>query len=105
MIADEDCAKFRGILSDFNIQGLDIDRAAQTYWDLSLFGGLAKSDDRSDRQNLHISGDTSTKWLAKLPREVAEVYADRYADALKNLGYADNSDWVTDCKPMSELAA
>jgi hypothetical protein len=84
---------------------LDIDRAAQTYWDLSLFGGLAKSDDRSDRQNLHVSSDTSTKWLAKLPREVAEVYADRYADALKNLGYADNSDWVTDCKPMSKLAA
>ncbi|EET49368.1 sulfotransferase domain-containing protein [Thalassobium sp. R2A62] len=105
LIADTDCTLFRKTLTDFNIEGLDIDRAVQTYWDLSLFGGLAKADDRSDRQNLHVSSGSAAQWVSKLPREIAEPYAEKYSDALKTLGYADDASWVQQCKSAKDLAA
>lgn len=105
LIEDSDCAQFRAILTDFNIEGLDIDRACQTYWDLSLFGGLAKKDAREDRVALHVSSGKKAQWVTKLPREIAEPYAERYQPALEKLGYADNADWVKDCLPAKEIAA
>ena len=41
LIEDTDCAIFRGMLEEFNIDGIDIDKAVQSYWDLSLFPGVA----------------------------------------------------------------
>jgi len=105
LIEDADCAQFRAILTEFDIDGLDIDRACQTYWDLSLFGGLAKKDDMTERTALHVSSGKKAQWVTKLPREIAEPYAEKYADALKALGYAENSDWVGDCLPASKIAA
>lgn len=105
LIEDEDCSQFRGILERFAIEGLDIDRAVQTYWDHSLFGGLKKADDREERVALHVSSGKKAQWVSKLPREIAEAYADRYAGALKTLGYAENSDWVAECRPMKDIAA
>lgn len=105
LIEDTDCTLFRKTLTDFNIAGLDIDRAVQSYWDLSLFGGLAKKDDREDRVALHVNSGAKAQWVTKLPREIAEPYAERYADALKSLGYADNDDWVAQCLPAKDIAA
>jgi hypothetical protein len=105
LIEDADCSLFRSILGGFAIEGLDVDRAVQTYWDLSLFGGLKKPDTLDDRVALHVGSGKAAQWKSKLPREVAEVYAERYAKALKTLGYADNSDWVATCRPAREMAA
>lgn len=105
LIEDTDCAIFRGILEKFDIEGLDIDKAVQSYWDKSLFGGLAKKDDRTDRVALHVAPGKKVQWVTKLPREIAEPYADRYAEALKTLGYADNSDWVAQCLPAKDIEA
>jgi hypothetical protein len=103
LIEDKDCAMMRKILTDFAIEGLDIDRAIQPYWDFSLFGGLAKPDNRTERQNLHVSSGKSAQWTRKLPREIAEIYAERYQGALEKLGYAENDDWVNLCTPYREM--
>lgn len=104
LIEDRDCSQFRGILQGFAIEGLDIDRAVQTYWDHSLFGGLAKEDDRDDRQNLHVNSGAKAQWVEKLPREIAEPYAERFGDALKTLGYAEDDSWVDQCAPADAEA-
>lgn len=105
LIDDTDCALFRDVLTRFAIEGLDIDRAVQAYWDNSLFGGLKKADNRAERVAAHVTSGASAQWVTKLPREVAEVYADRYGAALIKLGYATDTDWVTQCKPARDLAA
>ena len=105
LIEDTDCALFRGIMTGFAIEGLDIDRAVQSYWDHSLFGGLAQKDARTDRVALHVSSGKKAQWVTKLPREIAEIYADRYQPALEQLGYAENADWVRDCLPAKDIAA
>ncbi|MDB4053923.1 hypothetical protein N9499_08380 [Octadecabacter sp.] len=103
LIEDTDCAIFRGILEKFDIEGLDIDKAVQSYWDKSLFGGLAKKDDRTDRVALHVASGKKAQWVTKLRCEIAEPYADRYPEALKTLDYADNSDWVAQCLPAKDI--
>jgi hypothetical protein len=105
LIEDEDCAQFLAMLTEFDIDGLDIVRACKTYWDLSLFGGLVKKDEHNVRLARHVSSGAKAQWVTKLPREIAEPYAERYTDALKTLGYADNSDWVRDCLPAKDIAA
>ncbi|MHC0054954.1 sulfotransferase domain-containing protein [Actibacterium sp. D379-3] len=105
LIADTDCALFRQTLTGFAIDGLDIDRVVDIYWQNSLFGGLAKAENREDIVARHVSSGAAAQWMRKLPREIAEVYAERYGDALKLLGYADDDSWVTRCKPAADLAA
>ncbi|MEL6958565.1 MAG: sulfotransferase domain-containing protein [Pseudomonadota bacterium] len=105
LIEDEDCSLMRGILERFAIEGLDIDRAISSYWERSLFGGLKKADDRTDRMNLHVSSGKKAQWVTKLPREIAEPYAERYQPALEQLGYAENADWVAECLPAKDIAA
>jgi len=106
LIGDTDCALFRATLDGFAIDGLDIDKVVDIYWQNSLFGGLANADNREDIVARHVaSGGAAAQWPDKLPREVAEVYAERYGGALAQLGYADDATWVSRCKPAAELAA
>lgn len=105
LIEDHDCALFRSVLERFAIEGLDIDRAVQTYWDHSLFGGLKKADDREERVALHVSSGAKGQWRSKLPREIAEIYVERYQDALEKLGYAEDASWVADCPAAKDIAA
>lgn len=105
LIEDRDCALFRSILEEWQIEGLDIGRAVQSYWDLSLFGGLATEADRSERQNLHVSSGAKRQWETKLPREIAEFYAPRFQPALEALGYETDDTWVERCQPAAARAA
>lgn len=105
LIDDTDCALFRSILERFDIENLDIDAAVQSYWEKSLFGGLAKTDDRDDRVALHVSSGKKAQWVTKLPREIAEIYVERYQNALETLGYATDTSWVDQCLPAKEIAA
>ncbi|WP_372604097.1 hypothetical protein [Actibacterium sp.] len=105
LIGDTDCALFRKTLEGLAIDGLDIDRAVDIYWQNSLFGGLADTENRTDRVALHVNSGKAAQWTRKLPREIAEIYAGRYFAALQILGYAQDSDWVSQCKPAAELSA
>ncbi|WP_171210595.1 sulfotransferase domain-containing protein [Ruegeria sp. HKCCA5426] len=105
LIEDSTCDLFRKILRNFDIEGLDIDKAVRSYWKHSLFGGLKKKTDRAERISLHIGSGAKAQWQSKLPREVAEVYEARYGGALRKLGYESNSDWVKTCPPSSQIFA
>lgn len=105
LIEDRDCRLMRGILQDFAIEGLDIDGALRAYWDLSLFGGLARPGARAPRLDAHIASGRRSQWRRRLPREIAELYAERYQDALERLGYADDTSWVAECPPAARIAA
>lgn len=105
LIEDEDCSLFRSVLEEFAIEGLDIDHAVKTYWDNSLFGGLATPENRSWRQQRHVTASRVTDWRTQLPREVAEIYADRHGAALVTLGYEDHpTAWVDLCPEGEELS-
>lgn len=105
LITDPACTRFRDILTDFDIEGLDIDRAVQSFWDNSLFGGLA--DGETGRQHsLHLASGDVAQWKTQMPRALAEAYEAEFGDALRQLGYADSADWVneTEIAPQSAVA-
>lgn len=105
LIADTACTRFRNLLTQWQIEGLDIDRAVQSYWDLSLFGGLADTNARPDRQAAHISSGAGGQWVTKLPRDIAEVYVTQWQEALETLGYAMDANWVEQClAPVAEAS-
>lgn len=97
LMADPSCALFRSALTGLNIAELDVDLMVDHYWKLSLFGGLADQGARGDVPKGHISnagGGKAAQWRQKIPRSVAIRYAERYGDALKALGYANDDSWV-----------
>lgn len=103
LIRDTDCAIFRGMLEAFAIRGLDIDRAVKSYWDQSLFGGRSR-DKMDSRQKGHISSGSGGQWRSALPRDVAEIYARRYGDALRRLGYARDDSWLDELEEVRTSA-
>jgi len=105
MIFDEDCALFREALESMGVAGFDIDGLVGYYWRHSLFGGLAEKDGKTASVASHIRSGKVAQWRETLPREVAEIYADRHGEALIRLGYATDHSWVRDCRPEAEIAA
>jgi hypothetical protein len=97
LIVDVDCVKIREILEEFAIEGLDIDKAVQAYWQHSLFGGVNEAPERGRQHALHITSGSVAQWKTQMPRALAEIYADEYGDALISLGYEDDKKWVKDC--------
>lgn len=105
LINDTDCSLFRKTLEDLGVEGLDIDKIVDIYWQNSLFGGLAAEENREDIVARHIKSGKAAQWVTKLPREIAEIYVQEYGDALKKLGYAKDDSWVDLCAPWKDLAA
>lgn len=105
MIFDTDCALFRGALERLGVAGFDIDGLTAYYWRHSLFGGLKEKDGKTASVAQHIKSGKVAQWREKLPREVAEVYAERHGDALISLGYATDDSWVEECRPEAEMPA
>lgn len=104
LIEDHDCAIFRSVLEQFAIEGLDIDRAVQSYWEHSLFGGVkAGAKEIGTQHSKHLASGKKKQWATQMPRAIAEIYAERYGGILKQLGYAENSDWVTLCSEETEI--
>ena len=97
---------FRKALEDIAAPGIDIDRAVQTYWDRSLFGGLAKKEDRAGAvPAAHVASGKPAQWVKQLPREIAEEYEARYGKDLAALKYEVNPDWAAQCTPLAGKAA
>jgi hypothetical protein len=86
------------------VEGFETEAVIEYYWNHSLFGGAAKAEDRAANVKKHVKSGRPAQWKTKLPREVAEIYAKNYGDALIRLGYAQDKDWVDDCRPLSEIA-
>lgn len=97
LIMDLDCSFFRAMLTDFQIEGLDIDRAVQSYWMHSLFGGVAEAKKLGPQHALHISSGSVRQWKTQMPRALAQEYVKHYGQALITLGYEEDDDWVDEC--------
>lgn len=104
LIADTNCTAFRKMLEKFQIEGLDIDRAVQSFWENSLFGGYADPKAREGKMVAHVSdaAGKTAQWREMLPREVAEVYVKEFGNDLKALKYEKNNYWVKDCLPAKD---
>ncbi|MEM9854721.1 MAG: sulfotransferase domain-containing protein [Pseudomonadota bacterium] len=97
LMQDPSCDLFRDAITNMGVDDLDIELMVKLYWELSLFGGLAEKEARGDVPKGHISqagGGKVAQWRQKMPRAIAEIYAERYGPALKALGYADDDSWV-----------
>lgn len=97
LIVDLDCAFFRAMLTEFQIEGLDIDRAVQSYWKHSLFGGVDGEQKLGPQHALHVSSGSVAQWRQQMPRALAEIYAEHYGDALIKLEYEADHNWVSEC--------
>ncbi|CAD0183325.1 hypothetical protein RUESEDTHA_00189 [Ruegeria sp. THAF57] len=103
LIEDRDCERFRGALVHMSVDGFDADGLVKSYWANSLFGGISDRSDRTGRVKSHISSGATQQWRSKLSREVAEVYVQKFGDALIELGYATDRKWVKECLPASKI--
>ena len=81
------------------------DGAVQAFWDYSRFGQDKGAQEQAYLSRLHHGSGAAAQWTTRLPREVAEVYARDYGEALIALGYATDTDWVQSCPPAASLAA
>ncbi|MBF9028982.1 hypothetical protein HKCCE3408_01120 [Rhodobacterales bacterium HKCCE3408] len=94
---DHDMSQFSDHLDFLGIEGEEKDFALDCYWQNSLFGGMAKKDDRPRRVSLHIQSGEAAQWISRMPRSVAEIYAERHGQALIALGYETDTSWVERC--------
>lgn len=105
LMQDTEGRVFRAALERADIAWLDIDGALAAYRRHALWGGNADPANRDTRVALHITSGAPQQWPALLPREVAEPYAASFGDALRVLGYAEDSSWVSRCQPAAEIAS
>ena len=105
LIEDYDCALFRGALERLGVAGFPPEEIVASYWTHSLFGGIKERESRTSSVKAHIKSGRPAQWRTKLPRSVAEVYAERYGAALITLGYETSTDWVAHCPPDAEVEA
>lgn len=103
LIEDQDCALFRKSLEKIAPEGLDIDRAVKTFWDLSLFGGLADPSKRVAKTAAHVTHGQPAQWVKHLPREIAEEYVTLYGKELKTLKYETSLKWVEACDSAAQM--
>ncbi len=103
LIEDVTGCVFRSILKDFDIEGLDIDRAVKSFWKNSLFGGLKNQSERGARISLHVGSGRKAQWKTRLPQEIAEIYEVRYGVVLRKLGYEDCAHWASTCLPAERI--
>lgn len=95
LMQDTDTALFDSALAQLGLS--DKDRAAgrKAFWDNSLFGGLAKPEQRAGRLATHVaSGGRLQRWQRELPRRVGRAYDRRFGDDLRALGYEQDASWV-----------
>lgn len=99
LIADTSCEGFREHLRTLGLTEAEAAKGADIFWGNALFGGLAKPEDRVERVARHVTSGKPAQWRTRLPRAVAEVYAEEYGPALVHLGYEDHpTNWVEEVR-------
>ncbi|MBY6151816.1 sulfotransferase [Vannielia litorea] len=106
LMVDTDCALFGAALAHLGLEGEELEAAKRMFWEQSLFGGMAKIDDRPRHLMGHVASEGALKrWETELPLEVAEVYAERHGADLVALGYEpDETSWLARLKPAEPRA-
>lgn len=94
LMLDKGCHLFEKFLRGFGFRADEIAKGKQIFWNNSLFGGLAKPDQRDDRIALHVQSGAIAQWQTALPREVAEEYLHQHGDDLIALGYENDKNWL-----------
>ncbi|MEM9250270.1 MAG: glycosyltransferase family 2 protein [Pseudomonadota bacterium] len=103
LIQDPQCQHFGAALAEADVQGIDVNTVLSAFWKHALFGGLAESRKVEPRLQVHVTSAQPGRWRTELPREVAEDYAQRFGEALRVLGYAQDDTWVSECRPAAAL--
>ena len=84
------------MVRDLGFHESGVEKGARIFWQNALFGGLARSEDRIPRVQAHVASGAVAQWREKLPRAVAEPYAERFGAALVALGYEDHpTRWLS----------
>ncbi len=104
LIEDQDCTRFRAAISSMGVDGFDIDGLVKSYWNNSLFGGFSDRSNRTNNVKSHVLNGATQQWRSRLPREVAEIYVQKFGDALIRLGYATDHKWVNECLPDTKIS-
>lgn len=95
LMDDRDGTLFGAALARLGLEGAELKAGLRAFWDNSLFGGLARPQDRDARLQGHIaSGGRLRRWQRELPRAVGRIYADRFGADLIALGYEKDMSWV-----------
>ncbi|PWJ22094.1 sulfotransferase domain-containing protein [Jannaschia seohaensis] len=99
LIADVDCTLFRDRLRNLGLTEPEVAMGVEIFWKNALFGGLARPEDRIERVAKHVASGRAGQWRTRLPRPIAEAYAERYGEALVTLGYAEHpTRWLSDLR-------
>ena len=95
MMLDTDCDAFDQVLRLMGFKGKEVRVGKRVFWNRSLFGGMAKSDNRNDRMNLHVASGKIAQWRTKMPKSIAVLYAEKFGEDLVTLGYEDHpTKWL-----------
>lgn len=99
LMADTNGTGFREHLRNLGLPEREVALGVKLFWDNALFGGLADPAARSDRVKAHVTGTTMRTWRNSLPRDIAEIYAERHGADLVALGYETHpTDWVEEVR-------
>lgn len=99
MINDTDMAIFSDAADFLGFKKEEKEVVMAAYWNNSLFGALSKDMPSGSKNSVgrHIKSGAPNQWKSKLPRAVAETYAELFGKQLKTLGYAEDDRWVDEC--------
>ena len=99
LIEDSSCDGFSAVLAFLGLNRDEVKVGRQVYWNHSLFGRLADTSRRSARVEAHVRSGNVGQWRHDLPRDVAEIYAERHGEALVTLGYEPHpTAWISELK-------
>ncbi len=95
LMQDRDGLRFGDALTRLGLAPNEVLAGIRAFIDNSLFGGLARQEDRQGRLATHIrSGGKLQRWRDELPAEVGRAYARRFGGDLIALGYETDDSWV-----------
>jgi hypothetical protein len=88
LIKDTDLLLFHEIFSFLGISGEVIPTALRIAYNNSLFSGNIK-------KSVHVRSGSSSQWQKHFKAEHRKRFQEVFPDALTQLGYEENDDWVT----------
>lgn len=92
LMQDADFSQFRGLVASLGLEQREQEAAVKAFRKHSLVGD-AKSTGKHG-----TSGGKLGRWKTAFSRKTAEIFADRYGEALVSLGYEQDNSWIEYCK-------
>ncbi|WP_371156352.1 sulfotransferase domain-containing protein [Jannaschia sp. 2305UL9-9] len=99
LIADTSCVAFREHLRNLGLTEAEVGKGVEIFWGNALFGGLARPEDRVERVARHVASGAARQWRDRMPRAIAEAYAEAHGADLVRLGYETHpTNWVEEVR-------